>query len=269
MQPPHSAPARSRSPAASGTGGFNKTGPGTMLLTGTNDSTGGTTVGGGTLVVNGSIASSSLTTVASAATLSGSGTVGATLIEGGGFHAPGTSPGIQTITSGLEYQSAATLTWELVANTAAGRGTSYDGIDLTGGSLVVDPAAILALSFGTSGGGSSVSWSDSFPGGDRSWTIVDVGATATWDGSLFGVLSVGSDAFGQSLASLRPDAGFSVANVGGDLTLQYRPCPSPPRSPWQSPAWRPSPRLRAGGCERSRPRSTVMRPAGHWPRSTV
>jgi autotransporter-associated beta strand protein len=212
---------------ASGTGGFNKTGPGTMLLTGINDYTGGTTVSAGTLVVTGSIAASSLTTVASAATLGGTGSVGATLIQGGGFHSPGTSPGIQTVTNGLEYQSAATLTWELFANTTAGRGTSYDGIDLTGGSLVIDPGAILTLDFGTLAGGSSVSWSNSFWGSDQSWTIIDVGGTGAWNGSLFGVLSVGPDALGQSLASVRPDASFSVANEGGHLTLQYTAVPEP------------------------------------------
>ncbi len=207
--------------------GFEKTGPGTLTLSAANTYAGNTLVSAGTLLVNGSITSSSLTTVASGATLGGSGSLAATLIQSGGFHAPGTSPGIQTITNGLEYQSAATLTWELFANTATGRGTNFDGIDLTGGSLVVDPGAVLALDFGTTAGGSAVNWTNSFWNNDQSWTIIDVGPSASWDGSLFGLLAVGPDAAGQSLASVRPSASFSVADVGGNLTLQYAAVPEP------------------------------------------
>jgi autotransporter-associated beta strand protein len=207
--------------------GFEKTGPGTLTLAAANTYTGNTLVSAGTLAVTGSIASSSLTTVASGATLAGSGSLAATLIQGGGFHAPGTSPGIQTITNGLEYQAAATLTWELFDNTALGRGTAYDGIDLTGGSLVADPGAVLALDFGTTAGGSTVNWTNSFWDNDQSWTIIDVGPSASWDGSLFGLLAVGPDAAGQSLASVRPSASFSVASVDGDLTLQYAAVPEP------------------------------------------
>lgn len=206
-----------------------KDGVGRWVFSGTNTYTGATTISGGTLALSGSgsIASSSLTTVASGATLGGTGTVGATRIQTGGFHAPGNSPGIQSISEGLEYESGATLTWELFANDTAGRGANYDGIDLTSGALAIDPAAILALDFGTTAGGSTVNWNNSFWGSDQSWTIVDVQSPATWDGSLFGVLSVGPDASGQSFASLRPNASFSMASVNGDLTLQYIAVPEP------------------------------------------
>ena len=213
--------------AISGVGGMIKAGAGTLALTGINDYAGATNIAAGRLAVNGSLTSSSLTTVASGATLGGTGSVGATLIQTGGFHAPGNSPGIQTITNGLEYQSGSTLTWELFANDTAGRGTNYDGIDLTGGALAIDPTAILALDFGTAAGGSAVSWNNPFWNIDQSWTIIDVQSPATWNGGLFGSLSVGLDAFGNSLASLRPNASFSVADVNGDLTLQYVAVPEP------------------------------------------
>jgi fibronectin-binding autotransporter adhesin len=208
-----------------------KAGIGGLTLTGANTFTGATTVSAGTLLVNGSIAPSSLTTVQSGATLGGTGTVGATRIEAGGFHAPGASPGIQTVTNGLQYDAGSTLTWELFVNSTAGRGTAYDGIDLTGGALAIDPAAILALDFGTSAGGSLVDWDDAFWGSDQSWTIIDVSDAGTWDGGLFGLISVGTDTLSRSLASVRPQAAFSLADVDGDLTLRYVAVPEPAALP--------------------------------------
>jgi len=206
---------------------FTKAGAGTLTLSGSNTYTGDTLVSAGTLLVNGSINSSSLTTIASGATLGGSGSVGATRIQSGGFHSPGTSPGLQTFTNGLEYQSDGTLIWELFANTSSGRGVAYDGINVTDGALVIDPAAILALDFGTSGSGSAVTWSDPFWETDQSWTVVALSGSVSWNGSLFGSLAVGSDAFGQSLTSVRPAASFRVADVDGNLTLQFVAVPEP------------------------------------------
>jgi len=165
--------------------------------------------------------------VQTGATLGGTGSVGATLVENGAFHSPGTSPGVQTFTAGLQYDAGSTLTWELFANTTAGRGTDYDGIDLTGGALAIAPGAILALDFGTTGAGSTVDWDDPFWGNDQNWTIVDVSGTGSWNGDLFDTLSIGNDTLGRSLVSIRPNASFSVADVGGDLTLKYSAVPEP------------------------------------------
>ncbi len=73
--------------------GLKKAGAGTLLIArgALGDYTGPTTVAAGTLVVDGSIASSSLTTVNAGATLMGSGTVGATTVNG--TLAPGNSIG--------------------------------------------------------------------------------------------------------------------------------------------------------------------------------
>ena len=70
-------------------GSLVKTGSGTLTLSGTNTYTGTTTVNAGSLLVDGSIASSSLTTVNSGAALHGSGTVGSTIVNAGGFLVPG------------------------------------------------------------------------------------------------------------------------------------------------------------------------------------
>ena len=91
----------------SGTGSFAQIGPGITVLTGDNSYSGTTTVAAGALIVNGSIASSSLTTVNSGAALLGTGTVGSTVINAGGFLAPGNSPGTMTVAGNLALQSGA------------------------------------------------------------------------------------------------------------------------------------------------------------------
>jgi autotransporter-associated beta strand protein len=78
-------------PVISGNGSVNVL-AGTTTLTATSTSyTGPATVNAGALFVDGSIASSSVT-VGSGATLGGTGTVGPTVINAGGFLAPGHHP---------------------------------------------------------------------------------------------------------------------------------------------------------------------------------
>jgi T5SS/PEP-CTERM-associated repeat protein/autotransporter-associated beta strand protein len=95
-------------PAISGNGTVNLL-AGTTILTANNIYTGTTNVSGGALIVNGSIASSALTTVNSGAALLGSGTVGHTVVNAGGFLVPGPVgvPGAMTVAGNLALQSGA------------------------------------------------------------------------------------------------------------------------------------------------------------------
>lgn len=209
-----------------GGGGLRKQGLGSLTLSGSSTYSGATAVDAGRLLVNGALGSGSLT-VAAGATLGGSGSIGG-LTSVAGLYSPGNSPGILTQSAGLDLTATSTTLWELWGNTAAAgdRGTLYDGIDLTGGALSIAAGSTLQLDFGTAGT-STVDWDDTFWAQSRSWTLVDVSGAATWGGSLFTSLLVGTDATGASLASKRPDASFSVASSGGDLTIEYVIVPEP------------------------------------------
>lgn len=111
--------------ALSGAGKLNKTGAGTLKLTGTNTYNGTTSVNQGTLEVNGSILSSS-TTVASGATITGIGRTGALNVQAGGFINPGNSPGI--LNTG-DFVLGGTYNAEIAG---LGAGTGYDQINVNG-----------------------------------------------------------------------------------------------------------------------------------------
>jgi autotransporter-associated beta strand protein len=102
-------------------GALVKAGTGIMTLSGVNTYTGPTTMNAGAVIVNGSIASSSLTTVNSGAALLGSGTVGSTVINAGGFLVPGPVgvPGNMTVAGNLALQSGAFYVVQVNPTTAA------------------------------------------------------------------------------------------------------------------------------------------------------
>jgi len=94
-------------------GSLQKTGTGTLVLTGENEYTGQTIVSSGTLVVDGSIASSSQVSVLNNATLAGSGDLGAIVVASGSSVSPGNgSLGEMTATSFL-WNGGAVMNFEL------------------------------------------------------------------------------------------------------------------------------------------------------------
>jgi fibronectin-binding autotransporter adhesin len=108
----------------------------TQTLGATHDYTGTTEINEGTLIINGNISTSSLTTVASGATLAGFGTVGATTVDGGGFFAPGTSPGTLN-TGSLTFANLSNLDYELNP-TDLTVGSSINDLGNVSGNLTLD-----------------------------------------------------------------------------------------------------------------------------------
>jgi len=164
--------------------------------------------------------------VASGGVLKGSGSqfTGPVTIVAGGVHSPGNSPGIQSFSSGLTYAEGSALQWELVANTDAGRGVSYDGIDVTGGDLSIaatGSGALLSLVF--NGAGSTVDWTDPFWDTARTWTIIDFTSSGLSAGvfALSGSPSTWLDLNGAALQSVRSGGTFQVSSSGVDSVLTY------------------------------------------------
>ena len=198
-----------------------KNGNGTLTLTGTNTYTGSTTVQAGLLVVNGDSSSAiGRLDVAAGATLGGSGTLGgATTINSGAFHSPGNSPGVQTFTSGLTYSNGSTFVWELTGNTDSGRGTVFDGVNVSGGTLTINGGVTNNLVF--NGAGSTVSWSDTFWASNQQWLVFDNASLPTVSSNVFVTINVGLDSISQSLTSVRSGSSFSWDTIGSDVYLTY------------------------------------------------
>jgi T5SS/PEP-CTERM-associated repeat protein len=198
---------------------LNHIGTGNTSLTGTNTYTGNTTVSAGTLNVNGSTSASSRFTVASGATLGGNGTIGgATMIYG--IHSPGNSPGIQTFTGNLTYDTSGgsipTVNWQLSDNTD----TDFSAFDqiVVGGNLAFDTPTSLVLDFSGYG---DVDWADPFWTTDQSWVIYDVTGTTTGANNFSIATANWADNSGDTFNTLLSASSFSLGLQGNDLVLNY------------------------------------------------
>ncbi len=202
-----------------------KTGPATLVLAGPNTYTGGTTVSQGVLEVSnttGSGTGSGPVLVESIATLTGTGHIaGPTTILG--THAPGASPGVQSFASDLTY-SGASIVWELVDNTSAGRGANFDGIDV-GGDLEFLVSNTFNLVFDLPG--STVSWLDPFWESSQSWLVFDVGGDILSAENLLLQHSDWLDGSGVAFSDARSGFGFQIRVADEGVFLDYAAVPEP------------------------------------------
>jgi autotransporter-associated beta strand protein len=231
------------------TGGFTKNGFGTLSLGGTSSYTGNTTVSQGTLLVasGGSIVSSAMTTVNTGATLTVNGTVGSVTVDSGGTLkgsgllngsatvsgtlAAGNSPGILNVTGNLNLATGGGMVWELFKNVEIQESptAAFDQV-VVGGNLNFAGGNGITLDFGTTAGGSLVSWADTFWNSNRSWLLYDVAGVTTGMENLTLLNTVFNDAAGGSLVATRADASFSLSQTGSDVFLNYNAIPEPSSS---------------------------------------
>jgi fibronectin-binding autotransporter adhesin len=171
--------------------------------------------------------------VASGGVLKGNGTsfTGPVVIQTGGIHAPGASPGLQTFSSGLTYDAGSVLQWELIGNSNTNPGTTFDQVLVTGGNLSIATSGQLPeLNLVFNGTGSVVDWSNSFWNVNRTWIVIDHSGDGSSSGSflLGGSATTWIDSLGASLATARSgNANFSVGSSGGDIVLSYAIVPEP------------------------------------------
>lgn len=154
--------------------------------------------------------------------LKGSGTVnGSVQFLASSVHAPGNSPGVQTITGNADYDSGSTFAWELETNyaqiTLQAGSPVFDQISIAGG-LNIDNGANITLTF--NGAGSTVNFQNAFWGTSQQWLVAESTAlTGSW--TLAGV-SV------DSLGNLYSDYGtFTFTTVNDDVYLNWSAVPEP------------------------------------------
>lgn len=208
----------------SGTDGFMKAGPNTLILSGANTYAGGTTVNEGTLLVNNTTGSGTGTGVVtvSGGTLGGSGIVGGAVSANSGIVSPGSSAGVLTMTNGLDLSASGTYDWELTAHNDSNNGTAgthFDQIALTGGNLVLGGSSVLNLQFTNAASFPDIT--NAFWHSDHSWKIIALSGGAANPGSLnFNSIS-GTN--GISVGNF-----FTTVDGSGNVFLSYVSATTPP-----------------------------------------
>ena len=206
----------------SGSGVVNKQGAGAMTLGGDSSGfTGSTQVQAGKLLVDGVLGGA--VSVGVGATLGGRGQIMGNVAIAG-IHAPGNSPGIQTIGGNLSYTSGASVAWELRENVTVNADPASPSFDqiLVGGDLTISAVTPFSLSFKPTGTpASTVLWSDPFWSSSQSWVVYEVAGTVSGAANLSLTDANWQDSGNNLFQTARPGASFALAQVGDAIVLNY------------------------------------------------
>ena len=209
---------------------------GTTVLTNNGSYFGATTVNAGALIVIGSIANSPVT-VNSGAALKGTGTVGSTVVNSGGFLVPGNSPGTMTVAGTLALQSGAFYVVQVNPTTASN--TNVNGTASLAGTVaaVFAPGSYVTRSYPilTANGGLMGS---RFDGLVTRGLPADFGVTVNYAGN-----TAFLNLFAHLVTEPTPPGGGSTPPAGGSTppTLPTVPPPLIPPVPGLSPSEQPGP----------------------------
>lgn len=228
-----------------GSAGITKTGAGTVILGGTSGYTGATTVNAGTLeiasggsthassavtvnnsgsalVVNGTVNGSLMMNAST--TLSGTGTIAGNATVQGTHNAGNATAGVQTFGSDLTYSGGTSVVnWELIDNLTSGRGTNFDGINVSG---LLDFADATTINLAFNGTGSDVDWNDSLWSSDQTWLLYQVDpADITGFGNVILDPDAWLDSNSATLSSVHSLGSFSMSQGAGGIYINYTVVP--------------------------------------------
>jgi hypothetical protein len=176
------------------------------------------------LIING--AYDSQITLNQGSKLGGSGNFTADMtIRDGGNLSPGNSPGLMTTSADLDLLTGSTFTFELVADTTAGRGANFDGVGITGlGGLTIQTGVAVDLLFDDAL--SSVDFTSAFWDSNQSWLVFDNANTPNLDSlAIFDSLNISNDSNAVNFSATGGELSFR--QDGNDIYLDFAAIPEP------------------------------------------